>query len=527
MPIPIVRTLVRTALASVATATIAAALAVPANAHGDSSHDDARATKARSEYLAGTSLPLLMSPNVSWVGNTPDVAGISGCFARTAPFFYLSSTKSISVYDTSDPVHPRLTGLVDNVVFENEAMNCGERKQGQTTERFVLVGNDLVDASSSDIDHTSDSVGGSELVIVDVTDPTKPFVRSRTQATTGTHTVACVVDTDCRYVYSSGDGRGDAGRFSVFDLADLDEPVELDSDPATAGTQPFRSPAAGHKWNFDNAGFGTHTGWSGSAIFDVSDPAHPAVVTTTGTAGDSRGGGAVSGYNNFIHHNSFRPNASAFRADAPPSIANGNVLLVTEEDYEQVDCTQAGSFQTWWVKHLDGRPGAIVPLDKVELADLGSFPSPVGAFCSAHWFDYHPSGIVSAGFYGGGMQLLDVRDPHDIKPFGHAMWVGSEVWDAYWVPVYNKNGTATGKRTNVVYTVDLVRGLDVYTVALPGSATTASPLAVAGAVPADGFLSWPGGAMAGALTFAGLAGLVLTLRRADRLQGEGRDSAKA
>jgi hypothetical protein len=156
------------------------------------------------------------------------------------------------------------------------------------------------------------------------------------------------------------------------------------------------------------------------------------------------------------------------------------VLLVTEEDYEQVDCAQAGSFQTWWVKRLDGTPDAIVPLDKVELADLGSFPLPAYAFCSAHWFDYHPSGIVAVGFYGGGMQLVDVRDPRDLKPYGHATWGVSEVWDSSWVPVYGTKGVRTGRSTNLVYAVDLVRGLDVYRVDLPGTASTplSSPVAL-------------------------------------------------
>ena len=94
------------------------------------------------------------------------------------------------------------------------------------------------------------------------------------------------------------------------------------------------------------------------------------------------------------------------------------MLLVTEEDYEQTDCTQAGSFQTWWVKRLDGTRNAIVPLDKVELSDLGNFPLPLGAFCSAHWFDWNSSGIVAAGFYGGGTQFLDVRNPRTSSPAG-------------------------------------------------------------------------------------------------------------
>ena len=94
------------------------------------------------------------------------------------------------------------------------------------------------------------------------------------------------------------------------------------------------------------------------------------------------------------------------------------------------------------------------------------------AFCSAHWFDYHQSGIVAQGYYAGGLRLIDVRDPSNLKEYGYVASGLSEVWDAYWVPQRNKNGVATGSKTNIVYTVDIVRGLDVYTVDLPGTTTT-------------------------------------------------------
>jgi hypothetical protein len=42
------------------------------------------------------------------------------------------------------------------------------------------------------------------------------------------------------------------------------------------------------------------------------------------------------------------------------------------------------------------------------------------------------------------------------------------VWDAYWVPKYDSFGRITHGRTGIVYTVDLVRGMDVYRVRLPG-----------------------------------------------------------
>ncbi len=99
----------------------------------------------------------------------------------------------------------------------------------------------------------------------------------------------------------------------------------------------------------------------------------------------------------------------------------------------------------------------------------GGLTLPAGAFCSAHWFDYHQSGIIAQGYYQAGLRLVDVRDPRHITQYGFATGGGTEVWDAYWVPERNARGQATGKKTNFVYTADAVRGIDVYQVDLPGS----------------------------------------------------------
>ncbi len=458
--------------------------AAPALAHGGSD----RNREVRTQLLAEDDTPLI-SDKVAHLASNPGSLAISGCFLPTAPHFVTSGLESVTVWDVSDPAKPTRAGVMPNAVFENEAMNCGERRTGDDTRRFVLVGIDLYDAAvdKNGIGHTNG--GGNELMLVDVTDPADIHVLSTVPSTTSTHTVACVEDTDCRYAYSAGDNRSSS--FSVFDLRDLEHPVEVDADPATDGVQPFSSPTAGHKWNFDDAGIGTHTGFNGSSMWDVDRPRRPRLLATTGAAGR----GEAEGYNDFIHHNSFRPNAAAFRPRTKPSLANGNVLLVTEEDYEQTDCSLAGSFQTWHVKRLNGRKGGIVPLDKVELSDLGNFPLPRGSFCSAHWFDYRDGGIVAAGFYGGGMQLLDVRDPRNIRSYGYAHWFASEVWDAMWVPEYAADGSQTGRDTNVVMAVDLVRGLDVYSVDVPGRVgleptgagserATVGELAAASAVPA-------------------------------------------
>lgn len=459
---PLAATTVRLAAATALVLLTLGLGADPASAHGDTH----RAHGAQSALRADSG-GLLSSGNVAHLSANPSQVGISGCFMSTAPIFVTSGVDSLRVWDVSDAAHPQVVGVLPSAQFENEAMNCGERRTPDGVRRFALIGIDPVQASPGDVQHVN--VGGGEMVVVDVTDPTAPRIASRAPATTSTHTVACVRRANCTYVYSAGEDN----HFSVIDLRDLDAPHEVDADRTTPGVQPFWSPTAGHKWNFDAAGIGTHTGWGGASMWDTSKPARPRLITTTGKAGrgtDPR----HPGWNDFILHNSFRPNARAFRPGSKPSFAHGNVLLVTEEDYEQTDCTRAGSFQTWWVKRLDGTRSAIVPLDKVELSDLGTYPLPQGAFCSSHWFDDR-DGIVAVGFYGGGTQLVDARDPRHLRSFGFALWPGSEVWDAMWVPVYGEDGRRTGATSNVLYSIDLVRGLDVYAVDVPGDGIGALP----------------------------------------------------
>jgi hypothetical protein len=487
-----------TRLLAVAAAVVLAggAAAGPAAAH---QNDESKAAEKRTRYLDGVNVPVISSPNIRFVGNVPETAAISGVFARSAPYFYVSSTDSISVFDVSDPVRPRLTGTLPNLVFENEAMNYGEKKVDGVVNRFVLVGADLVEYSPTNPTYLGED---NEVFVVDVTDPANPHIRSSVKTTTNTHTVACIDETDCRYAYTAGS----AGKYSIVDLSDLDDPREVGvfESPA-AGPSPEFSRGAGHKWNFDEAGYGIHTGSAGSAVFDVSDPTSPRLAATTDANGVS------DPWNNFIHHNADRPNASAFTASAAPSLSKGNVLLVTEEDYVQTDCSKAGSFQSWQVTSLDGTPGSIHPLDLINPVDLGEGVStPHMAFCSAHWFDVHQSGIVAQGYYEGGLRLIDVRDPRDLKEYGYVASGLSEVWDAYWVPQRTKGGKATSSKTNIVYTVDAVRGLDVYTVDLPGSG---------GSTPLLGGLGVPGPGADPAVTVLaagalGLCGLALLRRRA-------------
>jgi hypothetical protein len=419
-------------------------------------------------------VPVVTSPNVSLLTTVPESGAISLEFARTGPFAYVSSVDTITVLDITDPEAPVAKGSVVNAMFENEAMTYGERvaEDGSIT-RFVIAGIDLYQASPDDVEKVN--VLGNEFLIVDVTDPDDPFIRSRARTSTSTHTVQCVSQVDCTTAYTAGT----SGEFSILDLTDLDAPKELavvpsraagDGGPHSVFNGGF---GAGHYWDFEN-GLAWHSGSGGVTVFDVTDPAAPTPVNATDASG------RAEGWNDFIFHNSRRPNGDAFVPGAAPSVFNGNVLLATEEDYanegDELLCELSGSTQTWHVPDLDAQAhaargsdvGTISPLDRKTADELGGgLTLPAGAFCSAHWFDYHQDGFMAQGFYQAGLRILDVKDAANIAQVGYATTAATEVFDAYWVPARDADGVVTGEKTNIVYTTDTTRGVDVYEVDLP------------------------------------------------------------
>ena len=134
-------------------------------------------------------------------------------------------------------------------------------------------------------------------------------------------------------------------------------------------------------------------------VYDVSDPTPPVEIANTG--------GRRS-------HGRARPTASTTSSTTTPSTptpplppGRGSVARQRQHPARHRGGLRGPRLRDGGLvpdlgQAMDGSDGSIVPLAKVELADLGTYPLPVGAFCSAHWFDYHQSGIVSVGYYGGG-----------------------------------------------------------------------------------------------------------------------------
>ena len=393
--------------------------------------------------------PQLIAENVTLVKNLPEAtAGVSLAFSSDTPHMYLSSLKGIHVYDISEPEDPILVSFEPLPHYQNEAMSLGERKNG---DKFLLVGSTLAAVSTAgDVDKDSRMA-----IVVEVTDPADPTVVGSVVTESRTHTVSCR-NKECDFAYSDGRTQG---AISIIDLRDF-------RDPKMAGTFASVVPQ-GHDQDVDDAGYLWHVGGQGAVALDVSKPTKPVQVAST----NGKALGGLTEWNGFILHNSTRPNAKKFQTNAKPSLKNGNVLLATEEDTGEGECgPELGAFSTWHIPYVSAKKyrkdnpksepgkGTIAPLDLWYPEDSGVY----GAHCSAHYFDYNEKGIVTQGWYELGTRILDVRDPKNIKQIGVFLAPGAtETWASYWVPARDKKGKLTGKSTNIIYSVDHVRGLDV------------------------------------------------------------------
>lgn len=398
----------------------------------------------------------VFAENVELVTTVPDAAGISLAIDPARPYLYLSTARGIDVYDITDPTAPSLVGHTVDVIFENEAMNAGSAHARDDGSTFVVTGADI--APNASLSSPGEYFTGAGVFIFDVTDPSDPYLRSSLQPSTGTHTISCV-DEACEYAYTSG-----GGSFSILDLRDLDDPKEVATVP-TIWTA--------HDWDRDDAGVLWSTSWQGTAAWDVTDPETPVLLNATGLAA-VRTPEALD----FVHHNMARPNATAFDPDATDAaydLANGNVALITEEDYDDPTCRTEGSFQTWGIPSL--APGDAAPDEvsgSMEVLDLWNTEiyatgekTRAGAFCSAHYFTVHEAGLVAQGWYQQGLRILDVSDPSDIQQVGYFVAQAQEVWHAYWVPERDEDGAVVRREdgsmvhSDLIYALDTARGIDV------------------------------------------------------------------
>jgi len=401
------------------------------------------------------------------------------------------------VYDTTDAANPQLVTHLPVPHYENEDVSIGGNR--------LLISGD-------------GTLGGSNLIVVDISNPEAPFIEQviNMQLLDEGHTATCIQD--CKYAWVAGGGSiavldldKDAqfenpegvpdvqvqGAESEVEVGDLGDPNKLDEE---GNPQPYREFGwSTHDVQVDDAGYAWVVGGNGTIGFDTR-PGHygesnaltPKVVARTGPAALNDGEFTCDGVNedgtpeegceddgdtlnDFIHHNSWRPDADRFKSRKDGELKKkgvrpGETVLITEEDIwsrasqgtTKGGCESQGSFQTWQVKQLKTtgeNESTVKPLDSyttefneaIEGDDVeGMDLIPTNGFCSSHYFD-EQDGLVATAWYEQGTRLLDVRNPQDIKEVGYFMAPDSVVWASYWAPT----------DPSIIYVMDHQRGIDV------------------------------------------------------------------
>jgi hypothetical protein len=337
---------------------------------------------------------------VEYVGYIPFEVGTATGARIIGKYMYVTSWRSFSIYDVSDPENP---SRLSTTAYATDVGNDGFRFENEdvATDGKILV--------------MSETTPRSVLHIYNVEDKTNPVLLSAT-AGMGSHTMSCLLQ--CKWLWGS-DGK-------VIDIHDPTSPKMADTlwNEGLPGE-------SGHDVTEVKNGF-VVTSTQPIMYLDARDPVHPKLLAL-GSNKDGR----------FIHSTLWPKGSDKF-------------LLAGGETNFQPQCSENnGRFQTWsttgWKK-----THTFQPLDEYILQQ-GTYqdgsPAANGMGCSTHWFsthpDFHNGGLVVLGAYDHGTRFLNVDHSGNIDEAGWFLPYAGETSVAYWV---NKE---------VVYAIDYSRGFDV------------------------------------------------------------------
>ena len=323
------------------------------------------------------------SPNVEYVGLVPFEVGTAtgaNIFKRDGKdYMVVTSWKSFSIYDISDPVAPTLVGspVPFGFKFENEDV--------ATNGRIMIF---------------SEELPGDVLHVWDIQSLDNPVEIAAADGLGG-HTASCILD--CKYVISS-DGH-------IIDLRRPDQPKEIGD------------------WRTDLPGKSPH---------DVSEVAPGLVLTSTrptmlldfnkNPAAPTLL--AIGDEEEFVHSNKWPRKAKDRWALVGGETVLTGAQFCTEDSatfnvVDTKDWKKTKKFKT--VDRFEYTNGAYVDGNP-----------PVGAFgCTPHWFEAHPTwkdgGVVALGGYEAGTKFLTVaKKTGKIKEVGWFVPFAGATSAAYW-----------------------------------------------------------------------------------------------
>lgn len=341
------------------------------------------------------------SPNVEYVKHIPFEVGTATGAKVIGKFLYVTSWKSFSIYDVSDPLNPELAGppVPFGFKFENEDV--------ATNGKIMLF---------------SEQLPQNILHVWDVEDKSNP-VQIAQLAGGGGHTSECVLK--CTYSYSSTG--------VIVDLRDPTDP-KIAGDWSLDENDEDRPAGSAHDVNEVAPGMVLTSSRPIMLLDARKNPASPALVAV----GDDE---RVTGG---IHSNRW------------PNTGKDPIVLFSSESNATGRCTgDNGAFMTWSSKNWQ-KTKSLKLLDIYQLQS-GTYtdgnPAANGLGCSSHWFQEHPTfkggGLVAMGAYEHGTRFVEVAKNGKISEVGYFMPHAGSTSAAYWL---NKE---------IVYSVDYSRGIDI------------------------------------------------------------------
>lgn len=356
------------------------------------------------------------SEGVEWVRNVPFAAGYAEGGRLVDDYFYVTvNGQGLLIFDVSTPEDPQLVGHFPAPHFwENEdiATNGEIALISQRSYPFTYFGEQQF----------------ADLTILDVEDKTNPTVLS-TIPGGGDHTYECLWD--CKWAYGPVGG-------GIYDLRDPANPKMLEK----RWVDVLPPETFVHDVTEVRPGL-VITASEPMYLLDISrDVKKPKIV-------------GVSELSPFSGHNVIWPRSGK------------DDLVLTATEYDHVTCgsrndESLAAFEVWDASRVK-KTDTISSLGHWAVPGNGVYadgqPAVSGYYgCSAHWFeprpDFSDGGIVALGYYGHGVRFLDVARNGDVEEAGYFLGWGGNTSAAYWIT------------DDIVYTVDMQRGIDVLKVSL-------------------------------------------------------------
>ena len=382
------------------------------------------------------------SPNVEYVDFLPFEQATSTGVTIQGKYMYLTSWKSISIYDISDPLAPVQTATLPvGFMFENEDVEI-------TPDGSYLFFSEELPDDEFHVYNIEDKTSISEVAVLEGA---------------GDHTFSCILG--CTYGYGS-DGT----------ILDLRKPAEPKILAERTGDKNWQSQVGivggAHDVTEYKSGYALASPLDDTPVLmDVRDPANPKLV--------ARGDGPVGwqGERGYLWHSGEWPR----QGDDRWILMQGEDVL-NPPTRSRCEETQ-GSFSIFDSNNLER--SKVFNLTDTYTVEPGTYtdgsPAANPAFgCSAHWFEEHETfrngGLITIAWYEAGTRFLQVTETGKINEVGHFLPYGGATSAAYWV---------TDK---IVYAVDYQRGLDI----LRWTGKTYAPTTASGGGDGGGAAKLPG-----------------------------------